>query len=936
ELAKEEPGYEVIAERKLPKHPTAEEVADQARQEIEHPEKQPTKVGDELAVRKGAKYEVIAERPLARRGKKVEPKPEGLTRAEVQRMPPRTAKALRVGQVMGEPIGYKKGSKEAKIAAGKVLTRVKTEHKISEELRGSFLKIAETYVTDPKDLKKLTRSILALTGKSPKRKRVLIRKIRQYMEKEFHKTALGRVKTAGKTLKGKYGRRGDPVKEMRPEFKGMASRLMESFAIPNLKPDTKINLDAVKSFAADIMANDELAEQYPVAYRQAKALINELRGVTEKSFPVRLLSTEALDNLADTMEWLMHEQEWANRQVGMEQGDKFEDIKARLKEEIVVRAKRAVPIEKGDVFGTFKRGAINFADIQHRNLESLCDAIAGGRSGNFSEWFTNQGTFTDSVYNQIDAGVDKQYFAAEEQRALVTKLMDKHKITDKLFVKWHKDKIPITINGKVYNLSSVDLMTTYMHSRNPHNEKALLRNGYKWGHGFKQKSTGPMKIAELDMILAHVTPQMEAFCEDIGNLMFDGLNKGLINKTSVEVDGFELATLLNYFPAERYLEKRAKGKTPRKLFSFVEGMGILQERVGTGEPLALRGIFETIYRNNQYVSAYHGMAAGLRNAKAIVNDPDVTQMMNENGYREYRETMIDLIEKVEDDSAETDMLEKFWAKRISKAAKSIFALNPKLSPRQQISSALYFAYSDMRFVKDMRHIMTPDVIKFMQEYMPQEYTRIKRHQYDRDVGTAMLEKEPYRYFTGKALKRDLPLYPMSFFDGNAISDGVRIAMAEVKHNQPDIKVDSQEYIDLVKKRASWLIRHTQPTWHNKDRTKLGATRNPLTKALTMFMSQRAKLVQMLVNAAEDFKYSNKTSQDYKRLGKVYGSVMTNAFFIALFDTMFAALVYRKRKSLKDFLVGVTRQVAGLPYFGRVIADTIRAADAMVTGKGYQK
>ena len=206
--------------------------------------------------------------------------------------------------------------------------------------------------------------------------------------------------------------------------------------------------------------------------------------------------------------------------------------------------------------------------------------------------------------------------------------------------------------------------------------------------------------------------------------------------------------------------------------------------------------------------------------------------------------------------------------------------------------------------------------------------RIETNRFDRDIGDSDIQNELLRYITGRRNKSDIFLMGMKFHDINAIADLFRVAKAEVKENNPNLNIDSKEYKLLLKERFEWLFRHTQPTWHTKDRSILGSSRNVLVRAATMFMSQREKLVMMVTNANRRFAASEKTFKDIRELAKVWGTVGANLAMFTMYNFAWALVIQKKEKTLRDLFAMFGSDVLGLLFFGKYATEIIRVSNAI--------
>ena len=455
---------------------------------------------------------------------------------------------------------------------------------------------------------------------------------------------------------------------------------------------------------------------------------------------------------------------------------------------------------------------------------------------------------------------------------------------------------------------------------NSHNLAVLLNDGMdRFVDGKKQKVRG-LTVEVIDDMIDSLTDTQKKIARQVSTQIMDGINKEAINEVSTRLEFFEIAKVENYWPARRSIIRTVKGKVMSGILSTVEGMGLLKERVGIGNPMRLSGFFETVHNANKNVSKYVGMAEPLREAKAVLST-DVLAEMEDSGRAVEKDRLIEFIVRIEGQLVpefEGD-LDRVVRKTIGGFAKSKLFLRPKIAIRQQLSQLLISAYVDPKYMAEMRKFMTPEQRQSMRELSPQIRARNEGFQFDRDIGDAFAQNELMNYLTGDISYIDKTGIGLRYFDTKAIEKIYQMAEAEVTDKNPDIDMSSDEGKALLKDRFEWLVRHTQPMWHIKDRSLLGSDPRPLVRLFTMFMSQREQMVRMTTNGIADFAYSEKTTEDATRLGRSLGAVALNMALFTLYNFAWAVLVHRKRKEVKDLFKSAMKDIFSLPFFGKYLS-----------------
>jgi hypothetical protein len=416
-----------------------------------------------------------------------------------------------------------------------------------------------------------------------------------------------------------------------------------------------------------------------------------------------------------------------------------------------------------------------------------------------------------------------------------------------------------------------------------------------------------------------LTKQQKDVARQIGTELMDGFNKDSLNETSVKLDFFEIAKVDRYWPARRSIIRGPKGKRVSGFAKTIEGLGLLRERTGIGNPMRLSGFFETVHNTNKDVSSYVGLSESLREVKAVYT-PEVIASLEDAGRGAEAKIITEMIERIEDTSTLRGPLDTIVKRMLGGFAKSKLFLNAKIAPRQQLSSFLISAYVDAKYITAFKGIANKQLITEIKVLSPQLGARADGLQFDRDVGDAFVENELMHYLTGDISLIDKTAVGMKFFDTNAIVDVYRAVKAEVIDKNPNVDINSTEGQVLLKDRFEWVVRHTQPMWHPKDRSLVGSDPRPLVRALTMFMSQREQLVRMINNGITDFANSEKTADDQVRLGRTLGAVAMNMAMFTIYNIAWAAVIQKKDRDVKDLGKDFLKDILSLPFFGKYLAS----------------
>lgn len=876
------------------------------------------------------KTKQITEIETSKRVEPVSKKTLGLTRAEIELLTPSQQKELRLEQARGVKVGFRAGEEAARERAKTEVLKFLHAQKITESRRDAARELVMKFV--PQDLRGdfLFRVTKARTEKD-------VRKIAETISKgiaRFEKRdAIEDLREVAKAIN---------PKRMLPEFGKTAKTILDSIQIGKIRLDTMLRNSDLKEMAQQVL---DTAREDSVAAIRAQQLLDELHEKTARTFAVNQLSVEAINNITDTLIALRFQNELDT--IAARDENATEAIRRR--EEIsksIVETPEVPESLGGKQLKKFK--------LFHDNMESVLDAVSGARPGTYDLWNKSKRPITEFIYDVLDNGVDNQIRHSEKSRDIFRGILTDNNVKQEDILNWSMRPEDVSKVKKAFGFGPEpevhtfeltnakdkpaefdftvnEVMSVFMHSRNNHNLSVLLESGVnRIIRGKEQKIRG-FTVEKIDEMVASLTDQQKKIARQTGSKLMDGFNKDAINRTSLELEFFELAKVDMYWPARRSITRILRGRKLAGTVKTVEGMGLLKERVATGNPMKLVGFFETVYATNKNVATYVGLAEPLREVKAVYTKETIEELKDKGRGAEVK-LITDLIERFEGQSALIGPLDTILKKMLGGFAKAKLFLNVKIAPRQQISSFLISAYVDTKYISEFEGIGTKEITEEISKLSPQMKARFEQLQFDRDIGDAFIENELMNYLTGKTALIDKTAIGMKFFDKNAIIDVYRAVKAEVADKNPGVNIDSKEGKALLKERFEWVTRHTQPMWHPKDRSLIGSDPDPLIRSLTMFMSQREQLVRMVNNGVSDYINSKKTTDDATRLGRTLGTVALNLAAFTLYNFAWAVLIKRKKRDLWDLGKFFLTDILSLPFFGKYIAKSFEITFNALVGK----
>ena len=821
---------------------------------------------------------------------------------------------LKEAQEEGKAVGFRAGEKESREKAKVAIEKIKQAQKLTDARRTSAVELVKAFVEKDKRGDFLKRVAEAKTPRD-------LEKINEAIEKGIvraeRKASVRRLRDIIKTIK--------PAK-MLPEFKKLVEPVVNALKEGSLKKETKAKRSEMAQLAQQVVTD---TDPDSIEHVQAAKIVADLAVKSSEEIIIDDLSVTEIDNLREFLVSMNFRNAFDTIQ---SQGDKATLAKERQKEVISGTTKPTAASKT-----TAGKATMAFKWL-HDNLESMLDGVTGGRVGDYKLWAKGKSAFVKYVYDPINKGVDEQVRHTEQARDIARQVLADNGVTTKDILEWSarpsmKNSIgqkfgfsvtpvehKITLEdhagkAKEFTFTTNELMSIFMHTRNTHNLTSLRTQGINRHDGKDIQEMRGFTSEKIAEIIDKLTTQQKNVARQIGSKLMDGFNRAAINKTSVDLQGFELADIDNYWPAKRSITRTPKEAKKKLAVSLLENMGMLKERIGTGEALRMSGFFETVHDSNNNVAAYTGLAGPLREIKAVYNR-DVILHLQRNGRTVEAGKISDFLQRLEEQAPQTNDLDRMFSHFLGNFAKSKLFFNLKIAPRQYLSLGLVKSYVDAKYFRAVRGKFDKALAAEMSDISPQlGRARSDGMQYDRDVGDEMSRNDLLFYLTGELSLVDKTAFGIGLFDSIALQDLFRITKAEVIDNNPDIDITSEEGQALLKDRFEWLARHTQPMWHVKDRSLIGSDKHWAWRSLTMFRSAREVITRMNTNAVTTYLNSEKTTADTIRLSKTMSAVAANMALFTLYNFAWATLIQKKDRDLEDLHKNFLKDILTLPFFG---------------------
>ena len=541
----------------------------------------------------------------------------------------------------------------------------------------------------------------------------------------------------------------------------------------------------------------------------------------------------------------------------------------------------------------------------------------------------SNGFITKNVYSVVNDGVTEQYRFKQKMEDEIGGFLDDNNIKvgswSNAFGKAKTTEM--SIGGKPVEITTAQRIALFLHSQNDDNLRHVLGGGIRLEYG-KRKPLYRITVEELVDIVNSVKSNKQELA--VANKISEWLNttqKEAINENSMQLNGYALATVNNYFPLQSagvditkvYQEEITPSSmisTFRNQMHGPESSGALQARKKSSSPILLEDAFEALVRSNNVAAKYIGLAGPLQHVRNLLGNSSVKNAFEENGFdRHYKELMsyVERMHGIKINRYEYGARRFYNLYTIGK-----LGFNLGVSVKQVMSLPAAFTMLD---IKDYSPgFSNPERIRQYYEeskkYSPQLRSRWEGL-ISINIGELMKSAQARRVFAHKKTFGSTAMSWVTFVDTVAISQIWHTVKQEAVRK--GYEKNSKEYWEYVRTRTEDVVEQTQPTFEQKDRSSATSSEGFILKPITMFVSQRNKNFMMIRRALGKWN-TGKKSEAVRDIGNV---VLVQSLMLASID--------KARRELPKFIVEKILNktidddddIGKLSWYYRFMADTLR-------------
>lgn len=476
-------------------------------------------------------------------------------------------------------------------------------------------------------------------------------------------------------------------------------------------------------------------------------------------------------------------------------------------------------------------------------------------------------------------------------------------------------------------------------------DKTLYSQG-KRREAFAQGKTVRMAPETVKAIVGSLTPEEQELAQALEQY-YNVFAKKEINRVSNILYGYDKAVSKNYTPI--YTNSNYTKSELGVYDATAEGVGNLKSRQFSKNPSYNIGAFDAFERHVEQTARFVGMAIPARNWQTLLNwrerENSMADIITHDWGDESLKYIQDLVQTLQGGAASTrDSVSMGAEKVFSNYIGAVFGANPSIVFKQLGSIPLAGAWLDFK------NFPSPGQVKRIDRSLIEKYTQ----ELDwRTLGystpeTKQLKENPNWTQTNKFTNFIFGGGAITAMDGWAASVLWPWAENKVRAEFPELETGSQEQIDSgsspfyqkVAEVFNEAVERSQSTSDEMHQGTLRKSKNPVTRAFTMFKSDSSQTYNALRQRAGEAEY-------YKRIGDTenYNKAKRGlgvAFLAAVGGYIWAQgieflmnLWKRKGKAYRDedgnltagsvakeMALGLVGDLAGIVTYGEELADVI--------------
>ena len=609
------------------------------------------------------------------------------------------------------------------------------------------------------------------------------------------------------------------------------------------------------------------------------------------------MSIEELLDLRNTLKGIDHDFKTRNKLLANEKAQRASDIAEQAKTEILL----VKPKKNGFVHRIY-------------NVEALNPSTVFNVLSNFD----SDGAL-NSIGNEFKEGQRKKVKYVKDATALFNDFLNNKEYSKELSTWWGKkaklyESGFYDSNGNPIYMTAGERIDIYLHSLNEDNRATLLDGGYEFINKERMRKGDTknlyrgmlpvrMTTEDISRITSSMTPAEKEFA-DVAYKYFNEFSPNAINQTSMINDGYEKATLENYYPksVDKDFVKTEFATGDEK--ASVNNPGYLKERTGThSTPLKGRNAVEVVLKSIEDVSNYYGFSTAVNDFNKVWNSRGGGNTTLKKVVGDvYGSDMISYINKFVEDvnSSGSDryFIDNLAGKLMGNYASAVLNFNPKVSLQQ--TASLVTAAPEVGYGNIVKALFTDrdikkQIIKEIDSRSGYRWDRAFRGNSTAELSALTKDKGFKAVGDGILQKAKDTVNPTKWIRNMDLWATDQIAYAAYHKAVADGKneVGTDAFWNDVADNYSRTLENTQPIYNIMERTGIARSNSTIAKAINMFATQRNQNYNMAYNAVGEYRTAVKSGKNAKeakaKLGKTATALFISNAVVTLITTLAQAV-----------------------------------------------
>lgn len=483
------------------------------------------------------------------------------------------------------------------------------------------------------------------------------------------------------------------------------------------------------------------------------------------------------------------------------------------------------------------------------------------------------------------------------------------------------------INGQDISFSMAELMSFYMGVQDKYWRKQFVRNGgamLDWISG-KHRRLGQLDVKIISELLDAVNgnPQAKKFCDNL--IVVKNKMQELLNTTSRNLDGFDIATVENQWHVEYVSEGGVIG-TEFVRDSIMDEDGRLRPRTSSKRMVVIRDIFQVLAEDMRVVSNFSGMSENVRKLRMLANYMPFREKMITTGKEHILKELDSRIHSIQTDISPPQEAIVKLAMRVSSNARKSILTGLQIIGVQPMSASLYATEVDLKYMAALRLKIPTEIYNDFLKNWTLLQTRAEGISSASSVVTHGISK---KIFSGKGTTTDYVLMPLHKGDLWGVSRAGLITLAEMSDKNLDgisldwwqrygvnplqLKYGTKEFWDAFNDRAGWLVTLTQPMFNAENRSAYTNSDNPLVREFFRFRGFVDQLMRIPSRQLSLMQYGQISLT--RGTLNIANAIVLSSILKVITQTILGALLGKEKEADEFISELITTPLSLIPVFG---------------------